>query len=200
MILTENFNLLISFQIFTYVDSGIKDVHITKDITEHRLDSQDNNLTSVLCKGDFGFDVSSKELDKSKKIEDNEHEEVFDEQADPYAPVLETEVSNNPIEVKIEENSSKEENTKEGEGCKQNQTVQFWNEDVWAVDQINSATDINWFEMEHVKEYYTQQGGEILKKFIEKYRMMRKAETEKERELRLAKSAYCAKVIQNFMH
>ena len=150
--------------------------------------------------GDFGFDVSSKELDKSKKIEDNEHEEVFDELADPYAPVLETEVSNDPIEVKIEENSSKEENTKEGEGCKQNQTVQFWNEDVWAVDQINSATDINWFEMEHVKEYYTQQGGEILKKFIEKYRMMRKAETQKERELRLAKSAYHAKVIKNFMH
>ena len=33
--------------------------------------------------------------------------EVFDELADPYAPVLETEVSNDPIEVKIEENSSR---------------------------------------------------------------------------------------------
>ena len=54
--------------------------------------------------------------------------------------------------------------------------------------------------MEHVKLYYTDQGGDILKKFIEKYKMLRNAETEKEKALRLGKSAYYAKVIQNFMH
>ena len=127
------------------------------------------------------------------------HEENFDEVADSLSSGLEAEDSSDPIVAKIEENSSKVENTDESEGYKQTQAVLFWDEDVWAVDQINSTNDINWFEMEHVKEYYTQQSGEILKKFIEKYKTLKKAVTEKEKDLWLASSSAYEKVGQQLL-
>ena len=140
-----------------------------------------------------------KVLHQGKGHDGHGHEENFDEVADSLSSGLEAEDSSDPIVAKIEENSSKVENTDESEVYKQTQAVLFWDEDVWAVDQINSTNDINWFEMEHVKEYYTQQSGEILKKFIEKYKTLKKAVTEKEKDLRLASSSAYEKVGQQLL-
>ena len=47
--------------------------------------------------------------------------------------------------------------------------VKYWNEESWALKQIDVNDDLNWFELEHVYDYYMDQGGEILRKFIEKF-------------------------------
>ena len=78
----------------------------------------------------------------------------------------------------------------------EDQEVKYWNEESWALEQIDVNGDLDWFESEHVKEYYADQGGKILTKFIEKFKQLRKAETEEEKRLRLARAAVYSKVVQ----
>ena len=59
--------------------------------------------------------------------------------------------------------------------------AQSWNEEAWALEQINKSENIQWFESEHVYDYYMDQGGEILKRFIEKFQQLKNPETEEEK-------------------
>ena len=52
---------------------------------------------------------------------------------------------------------------------------QSWDEKTWALKQIDLNTEIDWFESEYTKEYYVQQGGEILRRFIEKFKKLKEA-------------------------
>ena len=84
------------------LDSGleVQDAHRTIDVAKQIQDSHGHKTTwaQIIHNGDFGFDVSLKKLDKGKSIEDNDQLEVFDKLADPYAPILETEVSSDSAE------------------------------------------------------------------------------------------------------
>ena len=44
---------------------------------------------------------------------------------------------------------------------------------------------MDWFESDHVKEYYTNHGDEILRRFIEKFKRVKNAETEEEKARRV---------------
>ena len=53
---------------------------------------------------------------------------------------------------------------------------------------------MDWFESEHVYDYSMDQGGEILRRFIEKFQQLKNPETEEEKARRVGYARYYAMV------
>ena len=54
-----------------------------------------------------------------------------------------------------------------------------WDEHSWALEQLDKSEDTQWFELDHVKNYYESLGGIYLAKFTEKYENVKMIEEEK---------------------
>ena len=51
-------------------------------------------------------------------------------------------------------------------------------EKFWAKEQIDNHNDLDWFESQATKSYYTMHGGGLLKCFISKFKELKKCKSE----------------------
>ena len=63
--------------------------------------------------------------------------------------------------------------------AKEDGKLPYWDEDSWALEQIKHSEDVQWFELDHVKDYYESLGGVYLTKFIEKFQNLKMIGDEK---------------------
>ena len=60
--------------------------------------------------------------------------------------------------------------------AKENRKLPYWDDHSWALEQLDKSEDIQWFELDHVKDYYETLGGIYLAKFIDKYKNLKMIE------------------------
>ena len=58
----------------------------------------------------------------------------------------------------------------------ENRKLPYWDDHSWALEQLDKSEDIQWFEFDHVKDYYESLGGIYLAIFMDKYKNLKMIE------------------------